>query len=356
MLRLVLVLLTIATLSSCSVSHRHIDEKYAAKIAKEALSLPDCFMAQKLNGGSDASIFLVTDGTKKYVIKFLATGLHRESEIYNTNIASKKGCGPQVYSSDYVRGFVLMEYLSGKKVTTRDFQSEQFYGSLAHLLRKIHQGKTFKGCSYNIFERIDKEIQTNKARVGSDVPLTKMGHLVSVIRQALLPHLISTVPCHNDLHSGNLIFLENEFKAIDYGDAGQGDPFFDVAAIAQSIASLSTPEYEKKLLSIYLGREPSEVELAKLYLMKLIVSIRWFTTDLERIAPEIVHQFKSIKVPLLREIAKAELEGRIDRETPENKLNLLKAQLKDIFDHFESQGFRDALNILGEKFLKQGKQ
>jgi thiamine kinase-like enzyme len=333
-------------LSSCWAPR--IDEKYAAAVVKDKLSLSGNVSAQKLvsDFSDDTMIFIVTDGTKKYVVRFVEDGFHRENEVCNFEIASNGGPGPQVYFADSSRGIVIMEYLSGKEISHKDLQSDQFYVALANLLKKIHQGKAFKGSGFDVFKKINKDIQVNKPKYSDDVPLTRVEDIITIIHQALLPHL-TTAPCHNDLHVKNLMLMGTKFKAIDYGDAGPGEPYFDVATVANYFCF--EPAHEKVLLATYLGQQPSEAEEAKLYLMKQVVLIMWVFYNLRRLSPENVHKYGSIKAPSIRDLIMEVLKNSIDLSKSENILKILKALLNQVLDDFESQEFHRAVNLLSKK-------
>lgn len=346
----------------CSCGSRMIDEKYAASVVKDTLSLPGIISAQELKSGSGAKIFLTTDGQKKYIVRFIEHKLqrYRKLEINNLKIASKAGYAPQIFCADYLRGVVIMEYLSGKMVPikelfeylvnkstiSRDLQSDQFYVALAHLLQKIHQGQPFEGYRYDVFKKINTDLQINKAKYGTNVPLIRVEQVINVIHQALLPHL-TIVPCHNDLDRENLLFYGNEFKAIDYEDAGPGDPYFDLASIIATF--YIKPAHENFLFTTYLGRQPSAVEEARLYLMKQVALIKCFFDDLNRLSPEIVNQYGDVKAPLFIDLVKEFLDGKFDLNKPENKLKFLKSQINSLFDTVESQEFRNAVNVLSGK-------
>ncbi|MFH1253843.1 MAG: phosphotransferase [bacterium] len=341
-----------------------VDEKYAAAVVKNELSLPGDVFALDLKGGySGAQLFKVTSASKEYVTRFIGqkSKEYREEEIYNLKVASDGGYGPRIYFADSSRGIVIMEYLSGKAtsdmelleylsgktISYKGLQPDQFYVALAQLLQKIHCGQAFKGSGDYVFDNIRKGLQTSKPKYSDYVPLIKIERLVSIIYQALLPHITTTTPCHNDLHRGNMIFVKNEFKAFDYECASQGDPFFDVATVAASF--FCKPTHENILFTTYLKRQPSKVELAKLYLMKQAVWIKWFFDGLRRLSPEIVSQFGVIKTTSIVALAGEVIGGKIDMNMPENKLKVLKAQLNEIFDNSESQEFKKAIDVLSKK-------
>ncbi len=172
-----------------------------------------------------------------------------------------------------------------------------------------------------------------------------MSESLSTIHQALLPHLTTNIPCHSDLHGGNLIFLGNEFKAVDYEDAGQGDPYFDVATVASYFYSDS--DHEKILIETYLGRQPSAAENAKFYLMKQVILLKWVFDWLKRVPAETIQKYGLITAPTFIDFVK-EIRS-IDLSKPENGLLVLKTFFSQILDNFESQEFKNAIDVLSKK-------
>ncbi|MFH1831498.1 MAG: choline/ethanolamine kinase family protein [bacterium] len=339
-------------LSSCGTPN--INEKHAAEVVKKELALSGNVLAMDLSGGhSGAQLFKVTSESKQYVARFITNKppKYREQEIFNLKVAENGGYGPQIYFSDAARGIIIMEYLAGKKLSPQDFRSDQFYVALAHLLQKIHRGKAFANSDYDVFKRINRHLQINKPKGSDYVPLAKLERVITTIHQALLPHLTNTVPCHNDLHEGNLIFLGQEFKAIDYENAGQNDPYFDMATVTSSAGFYSQSAHEQTLFKTYLERQPSKIENAKLYLMKQVVLIKRALGALNRLgsSPEIIRQYSLINAPSLMELAIMALENKMNLDDPETNLHLLKTILNQVFENTETHEFRDAVDILKQK-------
>jgi thiamine kinase-like enzyme len=335
------------SLSSCRKPF--IDENYAAEVVKNKLSLSGSVTAKKLSGGfGDTINFIADDGLKKYVIRFMKNKSQCELETYNFKVASDCGYGPHVYHADSSQCFLIMEFLSGKKISYSDLQSEEIYKKLAHLLQKIHKGPVVKDSGFDFFKRINDVIQINKLDYCKYVPLEKIENIMKVIHRTLLP-FITLAPCHNDLHGGNLAFMESGIKAFDYGDAAQGDPYFDVATVVQIFCSFKKVN-EDILFSTYLGRQPSDFDKAKLYLIKQIVLIKWACDSLCRLknSPEVIRKYGLIKAPSFVEFLRNLFAGKVDFSKPEDSLSQLKTLLNEVFVNFESQEFKDAVRTLNE--------
>jgi thiamine kinase-like enzyme len=158
-------------------------------------------------------------------------------------------------------------------------------------------------------------------------------------------HHLERVPCHNDLQPRNLIFLGDSFKAIDYEEASQGDPYYDIATVANGFCY--QPEHELVLLKTYLGRAPSELELAKLYCMKRVAWIFWALAFLKMV-PEQLSQYARTTVPSFIDFMRQMGSGAINLDNPEHKLKFAKVLINRAIVDRESQEFRDATNMLSK--------
>lgn len=340
--------LLLLVLTLCSCSKRPIDENSAIAVAQKALSLQGPVTAQKLAGGfSGAQLFTVTAGTQKYVARFIGhkPKKAREEEIAKLKIASQAGYGPHIYFADSEQAVIIMEYLDARPISEELSRSEGLYKTLAHLLQKIHRGPPFAN-TVDIFEFVANQAKQVEAAVkkepGAGIPLAELTKILGFIQHDLTPHLIST-PCHNDLHPRNLIFLGDAFKVIDLDVAAQSDPYFDVATVA--VFCCDNPASEQTLFSTYLGRQPTETEIAKLYLMKQVVWIRCALAFLF-IGSSKIGLYATLPVPSYTDFLKSEAAQRL--ETPEEQLSFAKTMINHVLANFESPEFSGAEKVLAE--------
>ena len=329
----------------CSCKKQHIDEAYAAKVVRDKLSLSGDVIAQKLSGGfSGAPLFKITALEKKYVVRFLThkSKDEREREIKILNIASKCGYGPKIYFADEKNDFVIMEFLQQQPIEQPLRQSKLLYELLAKFLQQLHHGPAFETIEdRNVFNSIPAIIKTLQTKDFHGIPLAKLKDIVAVIHQAVTPHLLS-LPCHNDLHPSNLMFLGDRFKTVDYERATQSDPYFDIAMVAY--AYCESPTSENVLLSTYLGRQPTNVEIVKLYLFKIIAWMYCAVCFLTMI-PEQLANYEPLKVPVYADL----FQDVIDLEKAEHKLKFAKVLINHVIANFQSQEFNDMINRLRVK-------
>ncbi len=344
-----ILLFTLLLLCSCD-THK-IDENDAVDVTKKALSLSKPAVAEKLKGGySGAPLFLVSTDSNKYVVRFLKHKSKTEiqEEISCLKTASQGGYGPHVYFANVDQAVIIMEYLSHQRISSEQRESDQLYVALAQLLQQIHHGPKFQK-SLNVFDWLEHTLHAAKEIVKSknikDVPLNKIEEIIATLRKALSRHMAVT-PCHSDMHPSNLIFLGKEFKAIDYERAAQSDPYLDIATVA--IYYCFNPAFEHVLLSTYLEHKPSLQEEAKLYLMKQAAWIRYGLTFLQ-LSSEKIGLYPTLQVTSYWEFLQERAAGKIaDFENPEYKIKLAKIIIETVINNFESQEFRDAVNILSK--------
>lgn len=322
-----------------------INEKYAANLVKNTLSIPGDVTAQKLTSGfSGAQLFAVTTDSGKYVVRFLThkSKDERKREITILQIASKEGYGPHIYFADIDRGVVIMEFLQNQPITPEFLQSDEPFILLARFLQKIHHGQQFTDIpERKIFNAIPSIIQNLRSVCSSVIQFQKIEHIAKIIQQAVANH-VNIAPCHNDLHPSNLIFLGDKFKAIDYELAVQSDPYFDIAMVASFYCETFVQEH--LLLSTYLGRQPSEIEMAKLYLMKQIAFIYCALCFLKMV-PERLQQYEKLQVSLYADFVQEMADGKINLENSEHKLSFAKVLINHVFENVESQEFSKAVAL-----------
>ncbi|MDR0627167.1 MAG: phosphotransferase [Bifidobacteriaceae bacterium] len=85
---------------------------------------------------------------------------------------------------------------------------------------------------------------------------------------------IAEIFCHGDMAAINVLLLgDGSAKLIDYEYSGQADPIMDVAMY--SIIAYYKRERMELALRLYLEREPTALELARLYLYAALAGYLW---------------------------------------------------------------------------------
>lgn len=274
-----------------------------------------------LKGGlSGATICKVSDGKKTYVVRYFRDkgDTYIKREIQAQKIASDGGYGPHVYAYDDKK--IIMSFLEGSEETI-DPATKAF--KMAELLKKIHNGPAFG-------ERESLVYQGNRllARVAMYPKGVDKDKIVSIVNKLAAFPIVNKSPIHGDLNPNNIFFVNGEYKVIDFENAGQDDPFFDVATVI--IYNFGDTPYEAEFLKYYLGHIPSKEEIIHLNAMKQAVCIFNGLTLISRIQPQIIQQ--AGKPIDFYELLNAYKQGKLPLEDERNVLKVAQGMLKIAID------------------------
>jgi hypothetical protein len=238
----------------------------ATKLLEKQLGAIGPFTTKLLAGGLSGSRVVRVDSPEKtYAVRFWNQQWidYFPQDLECQLIASTAGYGPKVLFYDRNQAITVMEYLSPKGLPEKKIKLQ----ALADLLNQIHSGPILpKGIDRSIY--LDLLIEETEGSGFYNAETIRS--IKNAVFSATRPNA-ECLPCHRDLHHGNLIYSENSFYSIDYTWGAMDDPFTDLANI--SIFNCETEEDEHLLLQLYFGRAPTALEMARLSLMKLPIKI-----------------------------------------------------------------------------------
>lgn len=254
-------------------------EAEAIHITQTALNTDGPFTAELLAGGlSGSALIKVNTSRQTFVVRFW----NRQWATYFPQdfacqiIASDACYGPQLFFANEAACITVIEYIQPE--TPPEFQIR--LPALVDLIKKIHMGPVLpKGLDRS--KELDESIEEVRKLNPQFLDLA----IIKTIKESvfsLTNHNALSVPCHRDLHPGNLIYNQRRFVAIDYTWSGMDDPYVDLATLA--IFNCMNSEEEQLLLQLYLGHAPSPMEVARLSFMKLSAKI-FYGLELLKLAP-----------------------------------------------------------------------
>jgi len=203
----------------------------ANDVLAEIKSFAGARVIGELAGGSASDSYLIERDAQKFVLRIdtataEALGLDRVSETKILAFVSEHELGPKPEFADPRKGILITHYVEGRTWSETDLHESDRIAKLATLIRRLH-GLNPIGPAFNLPEKI-----ANYAKIiGTDE-----GHELAYDLYRRLSELsdspASQCLCHNDLTHANIVEGQR-LHLIDWEYAAIGDPFFDLATVAE---------------------------------------------------------------------------------------------------------------------------
>lgn len=237
-----------------------------------------------LKGGlSKSSLYKVSKDGKFYVVRDFE---HRSTEdkifeIRAQLVASDNFYGPKVYAYDATEGKILMSFL---EIIKNDLTPSRKAEKLAKLLLKMHNGPKFQD-NFSAFKLTQKLINKKIKVLPKEFSREKLASVLSDYSE--LPKSEKR-PSHRDLNLNNMLYTKDGYKIIDFENASQDDPFFDIATII--IFNFYTSPGEKEFIQQYFKRNLTYDEIARLNTMKKIVFLYYGLSIIKKISNKLIQK------------------------------------------------------------------
>ncbi len=232
---------------------------------------------EPLSGGLTNSNFkLDVDGTRYFVrVPGASTELlaiNRENEYHNSKAAYQAGVGPRVLHYLPDSCVMVLEFLDGRTMSKESLNQSGMPTRMAQVIRKLHAGPRFL-TDFNMFRLTEYYLQICTER-GITIPdgyLERMP-VIAVIEQAMSVHLLSTVPCNNDLLAENYIDDGKQLWLIDYEYSGNDDPTFELGNTCQEM-EFNGAQIEE-VCAAYFGEATAD-KIARMKLNMVMSDVGW---------------------------------------------------------------------------------
>jgi len=208
-------------------------------------------IVEELAGGPASDSYFVERGAERFVLRIdtevaAALGLERSSEVKILEYVSRYGLGPKPEFVDPQRGILVTRYFEGRAWSNSDLHDSDRIQKLATLLRTLHKLQPVGQC-FDLQAKIE-----NYARIIGSAEGRKLADDTQRRLCELQPGSATQCLCHNDLVCTNIIEGQG-LVLIDWEYAAIGDPFFDLAIVAEH-HHLDANE-SQQLLVAYCGRK-----------------------------------------------------------------------------------------------------
>jgi len=227
-----------------------------------------------LHGGITNRNYVASTPSGEYVIRIPGErtsllGIDRAYEAEAARRAAALGIGPAVLGKIEVVGTLVTELVVGHHLEPVAFAER--LDDVVDLIRRFHDSGPLGG-SFPIHRIVEWHARDAAAHGVMAPPTYERLHQQSRrIEAAFNRAPMPTVPCHNDLLPGNVLFTDDRVWLLDFEYAGMNDVFFDLGNL--SVNSELTTASEERLLTRYFGAVTKSA-WARLQLMKMMSEFR----------------------------------------------------------------------------------
>lgn len=233
----------------------------------------------RLSGGASNENFLVETARGDRMVLRLTAGNHlaarfgvdRWTGFEAHRLAERAGVAPALFGITLPEGHTIMRYVEQPVVDQHRIREPGVMRTCVAALKKVHNA----GQVHGTFRAVDDIARYRgiAARERLSLPadiddLIAAGYRVdATFAEVGVP----TRLCHNDVQLANFLSDGYTTWVLDWEYAGHGNPYFDLAMIAEN-ANLDGRE-SAELLDIYFG-DVRPHDLARIELQRLLVSLR----------------------------------------------------------------------------------
>jgi thiamine kinase-like enzyme len=256
------------------VGGRRLDELDAVLSELGSRLGPPAAAPEPLEGGITNRNYRVAFADQDAVIRLAGKdtsllGIDRRAERLANQAASELGIAPRVLAGG--EDWLLTEYVAGTPCDAGTVRT--VLEPIGRALGAFHRAEVRLPIRFWVPELLDTYAHVVGER-GGRLPAAYGQARAVAARIAELVPLTDPVPCHNDLLPANVLRVgsADTVMLVDWEYAGMGHGLFDLGNLAVN-AQLAEAE-EGRLLTAYLGRPPSDAELARLRLMRVMSDAR----------------------------------------------------------------------------------
>jgi thiamine kinase-like enzyme len=227
-----------------------------------------------LEGGITNRNFRVRFGQRDCVVRLpgkdtASLGISRAAERIANRAAARLGIAPAVLVG--TEDCLVTEYVPGEPLTEAELRSAPEPVAIA--LRTFHEAGVRLPARFWVPDLLAsyEELVTDRGGRLPDAyaPTRTLAESIGEV----LP-LVEPVPCHDDLLPANVLSVDSgrAIILVDWEYAGMGHRLFDLGNLAVN-AGFGEAE-ELRLLTAYLGQEPTPAQRASLRLMRIMSDAR----------------------------------------------------------------------------------
>ncbi|MGN8067691.1 phosphotransferase [Mucilaginibacter sp. SG564] len=293
-------------------------------------------------GLSTALVFRIVVGGKPYLLRIITrTDAMADPTLeYNCmKAAAEAGIAPKVWYTNVDDRIAIIDFIDAKP-----FPMEEAKTKLPALLSQLHALPPFP-FRINYLDKIGEFIEKFRDdELMPDELTTGLFDFYTQVKNIYPRNPEDQVGCHNDLKPENTLFDGERVWLVDWEAAFLNDRYLDLAIMANFL--VKNEDDEKIYLKTYFGKEATEYQLARFFLMRQILHLFYFVvftivgkTPDKPIDPD-------MPVPGFREFHDLIWTGKLSLANMDNRLQYALVHREQLQHHLGLRRLDDSLQIV----------
>lgn len=267
---------------------RDFDEEYInnadSTILKNICKILKCEMKDIVNvkaikAGLTNTSFQFEIGSQGYVYRHPGNGtskyINRMSEAFSMKVAAELGLDDTFIYMDENEGWKISKFI--KNARQLDYNNRAEVDMALKMMRMLHDKKIVSKYDFGIWQKTEEFIKRLDEIGKSDFEdFKELYNTMSELKDVVMKddNAVKCL-CHNDCYSPNFLLDEdNKMYLIDWEYSGNDDPASDLGTFI--CCSEYTYDEAVEIIKQYLGKEPSEQELAHYIGYVAIAAYYWY--------------------------------------------------------------------------------
>ena len=318
---------------------------------QSAFGVPVYSDIRKLTTGlSNALVFRIVVQDKPYLLKIARTDFLSDPTLYYYSCmksASEAGIAPKVWYAGVEDGISITDFIELKP-----FPLSEAKNKMADVLCTLHSLTPFSKTIHSLdtANRFTKKFR--EARIVSEKVTNELFISLERITSVYPQSKRDLVPSHNDLKPENILYDGNKAWLSDWEAAFNNDRYSDLSIVANFF--LHNEADEAGFLNRYFGRDVTEYELARFYLMRQITHISYFTVFMMVVSAKGKPiDLNAIEKRDFRDFHNRMWAGEVDLAFDGPRLEYALVHLEQLYQNLRTNRFEDSLRIVSKKKVEE---
>jgi thiamine kinase-like enzyme len=301
------------------------------------------------SGLSNALVLRIVVQGKPFLLKIARTDILSDPTLYYYSCmksAAEAGIAPKVWYTSVEDGISITDF-----VELKPFPLAEAKNKMADVLSRLHSISPFSKTIHSLDTMNRFAQKFRETKILPDYITEELFRSVEQISRIYPRSKQDLVASHNDLKPENILYDGNKAWLSDWEAAFTNDRYSDLSIVANFV--VTDEPNEEEFLFKYFGRNVTEYELARFFLMRQIIHMSYFAVFMVVVAAT----RKQIDINViakhdLRDFHNRMWTGEINLAFDEPRLEYALVHLEQLRQNLRTKRFEAALSIVSNAKMK----